>query len=342
MRAFTLTGPRTWSIDEVRDPSPGPDDALIEVHRVGLCGTDVELFTGEMAYFAQGHTRHPLQIGHEWSGQVIEVGRRVDRSWLGTRVSGDTMIGCDQCPRCLTDRWHVCEHRQEIGVRSGWPGAMAELHLMPARSLHALPDSVDDAAGAMAEPGGNAVRCVDATGLTAGASLGIVGTGTIGLLVAMLARARGITVHLIAQDDDHIAFPYALGFDHVHTWQSLSTTAGGHPFAAMVDASTDASIPARILDHVEPGGRVVYIGLSEVPSPIDTRRLVFADLTAVSILGAGYGLPHAIHAFACGDVDPRPLIAATVSLHQVGQVLSGWKPSNIGPGPKIQVDPRIS
>lgn len=341
MRAFTLTGPGTWAVDQAPDPSPGPDDALIEVHRVGLCGTDVELFTGEMAYFAQGHTHHPLQIGHEWSGQVIKVGSNVDRSWVGTRVSGDTMIGCGQCARCLTDRWHVCEYRQEIGVRSGWPGAMAELHLMPVRSLHTLPDNVGDAAGAMAEPGGNAVRCVDATGLTAGARLGVVGTGTIGLLVAMLARARGIVVHLIAQDDQHIAFPRSLGFDRVHTWRSLSDQVGEEPFAAMVDASTDASIPARILDFIEPGGRLVYIGLAEVPSPIDTRRLVFADLTAVSILGAGYGLPHAINAFASGDVDPRPLIAATVSLDEVGLVLDGWRPGDAGPGPKIQVDPRI-
>lgn len=336
MRAFTLTGPRTWLVGQVPDPSPGPDDVLIEVHRVGLCGTDVELFTGEMAYFAQGHTRHPLQIGHEWSGRVIEVGGNVDTSWLGTRVSGDTMIGCGHCHRCRTNRWHVCEKRQEIGVRSGWPGAMAELHLMPARSLHALPSTVDDGTGAMAEPGGNAVRCVDATGLSAGARLGIIGTGTIGLLVAMVARARGIDVHLIAQSDQHRAFPTSLGFPFVHTWQSLPT----ERFAAIVDASTDMQTPARILDLVEPGGRLVFIGLAEVPSPIDTRRLVFADLTAVSILGAGYGLPHAITAFASGDVDPRPLIAATVSLDEVGQVLSGWRPTNAGPGPKIQVDPR--
>jgi len=336
MRAFTLTGARSWSVQQVPDPEPGPDDVLIQVHRVGLCGTDVELFTGEMAYFAQGHTRHPLQIGHEWSGQVIEIGANVDRSWLGQRVSGDTMIGCGQCHRCLSNRWHVCENRQEIGVRSGWPGAMAELHLMPARALHALPDAVDYAAGALAEPGGNAVRCVDATGLGAGARLGVIGTGTIGLLVAMLAQARGIEVHLVAQDNAHQEFPRALGFRFVHTWDSIPS----QPFAAIVDASTDASVPSRIIEHVEPGGRIVYIGLAEVPSPIDTRRLVFADLTAVSILGAGYGLPHAIGAFAAGAVDPRPLVAATVGLDEVGDVLGGWKPPQAGLGPKIQVDPR--
>jgi threonine dehydrogenase-like Zn-dependent dehydrogenase len=336
MRAFALTGPRTWRLEEVPDPTPGRGEALIEIHRVGLCGTDVELFTGEMAYYAQGHTSYPLQIGHEWSGTVIDVGNGVDTGWLGQRVSGDTMIGCGNCERCRTRRWHVCDRRYEIGVRTGKPGAMAQLHVMPIGSLHLLPHSVDDAAGALAEPGGNAVRCVDAAGLRPGQDLCVIGTGTIGLLIGMLARARGITVHLVAQDVANLSFPRSLGFDQVHTWQTLPTRS----FPAVIDASTAPEVPALILDLVEPGGRVVYIGLAEVPSPIDSRILVFADLTAVSILGAGYGLPDAIAAFASGAVDPRSLVAATIGMDQVGAVLGGWRPPDAGPGPKILVNPQ--
>ena len=110
-------------------------------------------------------------------------------------------------------------------------------------------------------------------------------------------------------------------------------------FDAVIDASNDAGAPALALDLVEPGGRVVYIGLSGVPSMIDTRTLALKDVTAVGILSGSPGLARAIERFASGQVDPRPLVAATVGLDEVGDVLSGWRPAGAGPGPKVHIDP---
>ncbi len=85
---------------------------------------------------------------------------------------------------------------------------------------------------------------------------------------------------------------------------------------------------------------MVYIGVAGRPSTIDTRTLVLKDVTAVGILGASAGLGGAIEQYAAGSVDPRPLVAATVGLGEVGDVLAGWRPAGAGPGPKIHVDPR--
>ncbi len=109
----------------------------------------------------------------------------------------------------------------------------------------------------------------------------------------------------------------------------------------MVDASNAAHLPARALDLVEPAGRVVYIGLAGRPSLIDTRILALKDVTAVGILSASPGLDATIAAYASGAVDPRPLVAATVGLDQVGAVLAGERPVDAGPGPKVHVDPRL-
>jgi threonine dehydrogenase-like Zn-dependent dehydrogenase len=106
-----------------------------------------------------------------------------------------------------------------------------------------------------------------------------------------------------------------------------------------VDASNAAHLPALALDLVEPAGRVVYIGLAGVPSTIDTRTLALKDVTAVGVLSGSPGLAAAIDAYARGTVDPRPLVAATVGLDQVGDVLAGTRPVEAGPGPKIHVDP---
>lgn len=336
MRAFVLTAPGECSVQEVPAPTAAPGEVVVDVERVGVCGTDVELFTGEMAYLHQGHSTYPIRPGHEWSGVVSAVGDGVDPAWLGRRVTGDTMIGDGTCRRCLRGHQHVCDHRQELGVRDGRPGALAEQLAVPASSLHVLPDSVDPVLGALVEPGGNSLRAARAADLHPGDRALVLGPGTIGLLVAMFARAAGAEVHLMGLTHDSLEFARSLGFEHAWTRQNLPDL----PFDAVVDASNAADLPALALDLVEPAGRVVHIGLAGGPSTIDTRTLALKDVTAVGVLSASPGLKDTIRAYADGAIDPRPLVAATVGLDEVGDVLAGRRPAGAGPGPKIHVDPR--
>jgi threonine dehydrogenase-like Zn-dependent dehydrogenase len=338
MRAFVLTAPGEAEVQEVPAPVAVPGEVVVDVERVGVCGTDVEFFTGEMAYLLEGHSAYPMRLGHEWAGRVAEVGDGVDPAWIGRRVMGDTMLGDGTCRRCVRGQQHVCANRQEVGIRGGRPGALAERVAVPASSLHALPDAVDPVLGALVEPGGNALRAAQAAAVGPGDRALVLGPGTIGLLVAMFLRAGGAEVHLLGRSEESLAFVRDLGFRGGWTEDSLPDL----PFDAVVDASNAAALPARALDLVEPAGRVVYIGLAGSPSTVDTRALVLGDVTAVGILSASPGLAATIAAYARGDVDPRPLVAATVGLEQVGAVLAGRRPQGAGPGPKIHVDPRLS
>ncbi|MGY1735634.1 zinc-dependent alcohol dehydrogenase [Geodermatophilus sp. SYSU D00684] len=331
MRAFVVTGPGEGGVTEVAEPVAAPGEVVVDVERVGVCGTDVEFWTGEMAYLHQGHAAYPVRLGHEWAGTVAAVGEGVDPGWVGRRVTGDTMLGDGTCRRCRRGQQHVCAQRQEVGIRGGRPGALAERLAVPARCLHALPGAVDAALGALVEPGGNALRAARATAAGPGDRVLVVGPGTIGLLTAMFVRAAGAEVHLLGVTPGSLAFARALGF-------AAAGTVPGGPFDAVVDASTDAGAPARALDLVEPAGRVVYVGLAGRPSAVDTRALVLGDVTAVGVLSASPGLADTVAAYAAGTVDPRPLVAATVGLAQVGEVLAGRRPEGSGPGPKIQVD----
>jgi len=308
---------------------------VVDVARAGLCGTDVEIFRGEMAYLKTGEAAYPIRIGHEWAGRVSSVGRGVDESWIGRRVTGDTMLGCGHCPRCRAGRQYLCADRYEVGIRHGWPGAMAERLRVPASSLHPLPDSVDDVAGALVEPAGNAWRTVEAARVDAGEALLVLGAGTIGILAALIARARGVSVHLLARSDHSIRFARGLGFDRIWTAQTLP----GGTYDAVIDASNDPDLPALAVERAEPGRRVVYIGIAGEPSELDTRRLVLKDVTAVGILSASPGLANTIELFASGRVDPRPVVAATVGLDDVSAVLAGNRSSDWGDAPKVHVDP---
>ncbi|MEO3868000.1 alcohol dehydrogenase catalytic domain-containing protein [Nonomuraea sp. B12E4] len=357
MRAFVITGPGRAEVQEVDPPVAGPDEVVVEVERAGVCGTDAEVFSGAMAYLRTGEARYPVRIGHEWAGTVCEVGDGVDPAWLGRRVTGDTMLGCGRCARCGSGRQHLCADRYEIGIRHGWPGALAERLPVPVRALLPLPDTVDPALGALVEQGGNALRAVQAAALAPGERLLVIGPGTIGLLAALMAAAQGVEVHLLGVTERSLAFARSLGF--TRTWTSPpppdeGTGKGGVGlerggvglgdslrFDAVIDASNGAGSPALALDLVEPGRHVVFIGLSAEPSRLDTRRMVLKDVTAVGVLSASGGLAGTADLYASRQVDPRPLIAAAVALGEAAAVLAGERRPEWGDAPKIHVDPRL-
>lgn len=333
MRALVITGPGHAEIQEVPEPEPAPGEVLVTVRRAGICGTDIEFFTGEMAYLHSGHAEYPIRIGHEWTGVVSLVGAGVDASWVGVRVTGDTMLGCGTCSRCAAGLQHVCEHRLEVGIRGGRAGALAERLVVPVTSIRRLPDTVDDAMAAMVEPGGNAFRAVEGAALLPGSRCLVLGAGTIGLLCAMFAHAAGASVHVVGRSERSLEFARTFGFDGVFTEASLP----GLGWDAVIEASNAQHLPARALDLVEPGKRVVYIGLAGASSLIDTRDLALKDVTAVGVLSASPGLQGAIEAYATGAVDPRPLIAAAVPLDDLPGILGGHRPADAGPGPKFHV-----
>lgn len=331
-----LTAPYKGSVHNVPRPVAAAGEVIVDVERVGICGTDVEFYTGQMAYLHQGHASYPLQLGHEWSGTVSSVGEGVDPVWIGRRVTGDTMLGDQTCRRCVRGHQHVCEQRQEVGIRGGRPGALAEQFTVPVWSLHVLPDGVDPALGALVEPGGNALRAARAAEVGEGDRVLVLGPGTIGLLVAMFLRDMGAEVHILSRTHRMQSFATELGFENFWTEETLPDLA----MDAVVDASNAPQLPARAVELVEPAGRVVYVGLAGSPSLIDTRDLALKDATAVGILSASPGLADTIQYYATGRVDPRPLVSATVGLDDVAAMLAGERPNGAGPGPKVHIDPR--
>ena len=335
MRAVVLTGPGRAGVQEVAIPRPGPGDVVVDVHRVGVCGTDQELASGEMAYFGTGRASYPIRPGHEWAGVVTEIGDGVDQRWVGRRVTGDTMLACGVCDRCHSGRRHVCSDLVEVGISMGFAGALAERIRVPASSLYHLPDAVDDAAGALVEPGGNGWRAAASALAGPGSRVLVWGAGTIGLLASAFAAAAGAEVHLVGRRASSLAL--ARGFGVSATWSPDGLPDG--PFHAVIDATNDPEVPAAAMRIVEPGGRVVCIGLAGSPSLIDTRDLALRDITAVGLLSGSPGLAAAIDGYASGAVDPHPLIGATVGLEAVAKILDGSMPEYLGP--RIHVDPTL-
>ena len=337
MRAFVISGPGVGAVSEVPEPVAQPGQVIVDVDRVGVCGTDMEFYRGDMAYLDSGDAVFPMRIGHEWCGRVVDVGDAGDADWIGRNVTGDTMLGCRACARCLNGRQHLCAERYEIGVRHGWPGALAERLTVPVTALIPLPADFDPVLGALVEPGGNALRSVRGADVSPGDSLLVIGAGTIGLLVAQIAQVRGAEVHIVGRSERSLDFARSLGFTRTTTLQELDRR---HAFNAVVDASNGKDSPALAVDIVEPGGRVVLVGIAGEPSLIDTRTLAISDVTVVGVLSASGGLEETVDLYATGAVDPRQLVAATVGLDDTAAILAGERPVGAGPGPKFHIDPR--
>jgi threonine dehydrogenase-like Zn-dependent dehydrogenase len=337
MRAFVVTAPRTAGVEDVAAPIPGEHDLLVDVDRVGICGTDVELYSGEMAYLDQGITHFPLRLGHEWTGIVTGVGSAQNERWLGKRVTGDTMLGCGHCRFCLGGHQHVCPNRFEVGITDGWPGALAQQVLIPARFAFEIPPEVSVTAAALVEPGGNALRAVEAAVVRHDERVLILGSGTIGLLAAQFALSRGADVTVAGHRPDSLELARSLGVDHTVAIDDL----GDETYGAVIDATSSVTAPATAVRLVDPSGRIVFIGLSGTPSVVDTRQIALKDVTAVGILSASPGLAGAIAAFAAGDVVPDALVAEVVALDDVADRLEGRRGPGAGSGPKVHVDPRL-
>ncbi|MGF6832471.1 threonine dehydrogenase-like Zn-dependent dehydrogenase [Paenarthrobacter sp. TE4293] len=341
MRALVVTGPRQAQVQDVPDPVVGPGQLLVDVERVGICGTDVELYTGEMTYIGQGFTHFPLRLGHEWSGRVTAAGSPEDKNWIGKRVTGDTMLGCGDCQYCKSGNHHVCPNRFEVGVRDGWDGALAERMLVPSKFAHEIPENVSVTSATLVEPAGNSLRAVRAANLRPGQKLLILGSGTIGLLAAQFALADGIEVHVGGVREGSLSLARSLGVQHTWRLDELADNRTDE-FDAVIEATSIDDMPALSVRLAKPAGRVVYIGLSSSPSQVDTREIALKDITAVGILSASPGLSGAISGFASGAVDPDAIVSEVISLEEVPSRLEGLRGTNAGPGPKVHVDPRLT
>ena len=209
MRAIEFHGSERLELVERPDPIPGPGELLIAPAAVGICGTDVEIFDGSMAYFRDGLARYPVVPGHEWTGEVVEVGSGVNGFRHGDRVVGEVAIGCGHCVRCLAGRPHVCARRSETGIVHR-DGAMASRLVFPAAYAHRV--DLEPRAAALVEPTSVAVNAAR-RGEVHGRNVAVIGAGPIGLLTAQVARAEGAAAVAVADTRaDRVKVAGELGF----------------------------------------------------------------------------------------------------------------------------------
>lgn len=322
MRASVLHAPRKVVVEERPVPRPGPHEVLVAVGSVGVCGSDVHYYEhGRIGGFV---VRRPLVLGHEAGGRIVAVGEGVDDARIGERVAIEPGVPCRRCRYCRAGRYNLCRDVQFFATPPV-DGAFCEYVAIADDFAYAVPDSLSDDAAGLIEPLSVGVWANRTARVPAGGSLLVTGAGPIGLLVAQVARATGVS-EVVVSDIDAGRRSLAERFGATAVLDpdadgAPADAASGDGFDAFVDCSGAPAAIGAGLPAVRPGGAVVLVGMGadelSIPVPLIQNR----EITLTGTFRYANTYPEAIALAADGAVDLDTLVTGRVDLDHADEAL---------------------
>ena len=288
MKALVKARPEPGLWMETRPvPEIGPDDVLIRIRKTGICGTDIHIWNWDD--WAARTVPVPLVTGHEFAGEIVEIGRNVEGLTIGQRCSGEGHLIGRQSRQSRAGKFHLDPATRGIGVNE--QGAFAEYLRLPAFNVVPLPDAIDDEIGAILDPLGNAVHTALSFDLV-GEDVLITGAGPIGIMAAAVARhvgARHVVItdvnparlDLAAQVAD--VTPVDVTKEHLADVKArLKMTEG---FDVGMEMSGNQAALDQMVEAMVMGGRIAMLGIPPGKSPVDWSRIVFKAITIKGVYG---------------------------------------------------------
>lgn len=268
-------------------PTIGPNDVLIKIHRTAICGTDMHIYQWDN--WAQATIPVPMVVGHEYMGEIAEMGSEVKGLKRGDRVSGEGHITCGHCRNCRAGRRHLC--RETIGVGVNRTGAFAQYLSLPADNVFKLPDSIPDDIGAILDPLGNAVHTALSFDLV-GEDVLITGAGPIGIMAVAVCRHVGAR-HIVVTDVNpwRLALAQQMGASRAvdvsqYRIDDVMDDLGmGEGFDVGLEMSGNPAAFSSMLETLNHGAKVALLGLLPKDAGIDWTQVIFKGLTLKGIYG---------------------------------------------------------
>ncbi|MEV6291182.1 alcohol dehydrogenase catalytic domain-containing protein [Streptomyces sp. NPDC051896] len=311
-----IEAPGTHRVEEHAPREPGPGEALVAVHAVGICGSDREVYQGNRP---EGYVRYPLTPGHEWSGTVSAVGAGVPAGLVGRKVVGEGFRNCQVCDRCHAGETTLCTHGyEETGFTQ--PGAMAGTLTLPARLLHVLPDDADLTAAALLEPAACIAAAAIKVNALPGERVAVVGTGTLGMFAVQFLKAVSpAELLVVGTRNDREALSRQFGATDFRL-KDQELPAG---FDVVIETAGSASAARTAASLLRRGGRLVLTG---IPAPgadgLDPTDLVVRQLEVHTVFGAPPDAwAHTVRVFGAGLLDPLPLVTHELPLTEFAQAI---------------------
>lgn len=321
MKRVVLERPGRLLVKTEEDPLPEHGEALIRVRACGICGSDVHAYLGNHPF-----VKYPVTPGHEFTGEVIEVGPDVDTELLGSRVCVEPSLYCGECPRCASGRYNICDNLRVLGFQA--PGAMCDKIAVPSHRIHFLPDSVTFTSGTLTEPAAVGVHALSRAGADPGDSILVIGAGVIGLMLTAAAKDRGCSVVVVEETPRRAARARDFGADESILFNSdpehvTRQPAAREDFKAVfecVGKSETMDLSVRLAPR---GSTVVIVGVFPGPVPVRVSLVQDGELDLRgSLMYTGEDFEKAIRLIEKGAIEPGELITHTVDLDEAE---SGYK-----------------
>ena len=275
------------TLEDVPEPTYGINDVLIKIDRTGICGTDVHIYQWDA--WAQKTIPIPMVVGHEFVGQIVEVGDNVSDFHPGDVVSGEGHVVCGRCRNCLAGRRHLCAHTKGIGVNR--PGAFAEYIALPMTNIWRHQESIDRDIASIFDPFGNAVHTALSFPVL-GEDVLITGAGPIGCMAAAIVRHAGARYTVVTDVNPwRLKLAETMGATRTIDVRSeriadiqteLGMTEG---FDVGLEMSGNPSAFREMLDNMCHGGKIAMLGIPTEEMAIDWNKVVFNMLTIQGIYG---------------------------------------------------------
>ena len=331
--------PGIW-VKETATPRPGAGEVLVRVKRASICGSDIGLYDYTPAY--AGFAKLPTIPGHEFGGEVAEVGSGVTQFKVGDRVVAESVLACWTCPLCLRGQPNLCLNFRIFGIHTN--GGFSEYVCVPEKHLHHLKNGLTFEQAAVIEPLSVCCHAIhDVAKLTRGDSVAILGPGPIGLLAAQVARAEGCQIVLVSGmgiDEARLAIATRLGFKTINTEkedtvQFLKLQREIGVDAVVVAAGSGAAL-TQACDAVRKGGRILNIAIYPKPVELTVTKMVRGEIALMGTFGSTWkNYEKAMELTANHSVDIESLVTHT---YPIDDAQNAFKKAKAKEGCKVQIE----
>ena len=323
MKAAVLHPEGGLEIEERPVPEPGPDEVLVSPRLVGICGSDLHYY--KEGRIGDWRVTEPHVLGHEFAGVVEEVGTDTETVPVGTHVAVEPILPCWDCQACRRGVYNLCPHISFTGSPHT-DGALQEAVVVPARSLHPLPEDMSFELGALVEPTSIAVHAVRRSGLQPGETVTIIGAGPIGLLILSVCRAYGAgAVHITDLDPGRLQIAEDLGATTAVNVRGMVTDDIREATnQAGADITFEAVGSPRTLETamelVRPSGRVIAVGVNVTEHiPFNMMLAQSREATVIPIYLGRNAFGEAIELLSSGGIQGDRLVSHRFPLERAAE-----------------------
>ncbi|WP_338708657.1 MULTISPECIES: 2,3-butanediol dehydrogenase [Paenibacillus] len=327
MKALRWHGVKDLRLENINEPQPEEGKVKIKVEWCGICGSDLHEYTAG-PIFIPAQAPHPLTgeqapivMGHEFSGQVVEVGEGVTRFKAGDRVVVEPIYACGHCEACKQGRYNLCDQMGFLGLAGGG-GGFSEYVTAAENMVHAIPDSISYEQGALVEPSAVALHAVRQSKLKVGDTAAVFGAGPIGLLVIEALKASGASdIYVVELSDERKAKAEELGAIVIDPTQFNVVEEIHQRTQGGVNVAYEVTGVPRVLqqaiDSTRIGGELMIVSIFEQEAPIHPNSIVMKERTVNGIIGYRDVFPAVISLMDKGFFPADKLVTKRITLDEV-------------------------